>query len=71
MDISKDTAQTAHQSSEETEFRECRSCLGCGEVLEDVEIAFEWYEVRADTCPTCQGTGKVSIYVYPSMRRSR
>lgn len=56
---------------EQREIRECRSCYGAGEVLKDVEVAFEWYEVRADTCPTCQGTGKVSVYVYPHTRRSR
>ena len=56
---------------EQREFRECIGCLGCGQVLDDVEVAFEWFETVASTCPVCKGAGTVSTWLYPGMRRSR
>lgn len=38
--------------------RECVHCLGSGQVLESVEVAFDWYEDQASKCPRCKGTGR-------------
>ncbi len=58
---------------EQLETRECRSCCGEGTVVEDAT-----YDVRSGelvqvmiTCPTCQGEGSVSVYLYASPLRRR
>lgn len=38
--------------------RECVHCLGSGQVLEPVEVAFDWFEDQASKCPRCKGSGK-------------
>lgn len=60
------------QSLEEThENRECFACLGCGQVLEDVEVAYGWFETKAEICAWCDGSGIRRSYIYPHARRSR
>lgn len=61
-------AHSAQSSPEETEIRECRSCYGAGSVPVDVEVAFQWYEVRSETCPICEGSGVVSVWLYAHAR---
>jgi hypothetical protein len=45
-----------------------RSCFGCGQVVEDVELATGEIVAESMTCPICEGS--VSVYLYPK-RRSR
>ena len=53
---------------EQREVRECRSCYGCGQVTEDIEVAFGWWEVEQSECPICHGAGQVSVWLYAHAR---
>ncbi len=42
--------------------------MGSGQVLEDVETAFDWFETKAETCPRCQGTGRTAVTFFYESR---
>lgn len=69
--MDKQSVAQSAQSPEEHKTRECRSCYGAGSVPEDMEVAFQWFEVRSVTCPICEGSGEVSVWLYVHARRRR
>ncbi len=70
VDSINSSAAPAQSPEEQRETRECRSCYGAGMVTEDVETSYCWYEAVQTKCPICQGTGTVSVWLYPAMRRA-
>jgi hypothetical protein len=49
---------------------EGQSCFGSGKVVEDVERASGEWEVQPMSCFVGQGSGKVSVYLYPKPKRT-
>jgi len=51
-------------------MRERRSCYGSGQVVEDVELASGEWQAQPMSCFIGQGSGKVSVYLYPKPKRT-
>ena len=60
-------------SEERREDRPCHSCYGSGAVVQDATYDFETGELiqTIGVCPICNGAGRISVYRYPKVRRSR
>ena len=58
---------------ERREDRPCHACYGSGAVVQDVMYDFETGELiqAIGVCPICHGAGRISVYRYPKVRRSR
>ncbi len=69
--INSSAAPAQNPPEEQREVRECRSCYGCGQVTEDREVAYGWFEAVQSECPICKGTGTVSVFLYRHARRIR
>lgn len=37
---------------------QCIHCYGSGQIIEPVEVAFDWFEDEASECHMCLGTGR-------------
>jgi DnaJ-class molecular chaperone len=60
-------------SEERRENRPCQSCCGSGAVVQDATYDFETGELiqTIGVCPICRSAGKISVYIYPKVRRSQ
>jgi hypothetical protein len=60
-------------TTERRESRQCRPCSGEGVVVEDATCDKGTGELCQVifTCPTCQGKGCVSVYLYASLAKPR
>jgi hypothetical protein len=60
-------------SEERRENSPCHSCYDSGTVVQDATYFFETGELiqAIGACPICHGVREISVYCYPTVRRSR
>ena len=71
--MSESSLPPTAQEENHYEQRECRSCYGCGTVVEDATYDPMTGELVQEVmdCPSCWGSGEVSVYLYPRRRSNR